>query len=129
MKLSPLNLIGALHTLGLVIVGRDATAAGSASADPRMRNRAIECWRCPVCHDVHDDQTDAELCCAPKLGLHHEESAVQCPVCAEEHGTHRDAADCCLWKDLDAPTRWAVADAVEAGTPWAEALGLNGGRL
>lgn len=45
-----------------------------------------------------------------------------CPVCGDSTSSPHSAVECCLWKDLDHLTRWKVADAVDAGTPWREAL-------
>ena len=118
--LSPLNTRGLLHTLGLLIPGSGPSQEQQPATS--RRRKAIECWRCPECDAVHDWESDAEECCAPVIGLHDQEAAIQCPVCAQEYASHRDAVDCCLWKDMDAPTRWTLADAVEAGATWAEAL-------
>lgn len=115
MQLSPLNLSGLLTTL-------QAQACGTTpAANPKeRRNRALECWRCPECREVYDWEDEAEECCAePAPAV---TSQPTCPVCAAEYTSHRDAADCCLWKDLDAPTRWRMADAVEAGSTWADQI-------
>lgn len=94
--------------------------------DDSGRVEAVLMYRCTECDEVHDHRLDAEDCCPPDdLLLHHEEDSVQCPVCGEEHIDHRYAVDCCLWKDIDAPTRWRIADAVEAGATWHEALGVT----
>jgi hypothetical protein len=117
-KLSPLNFRGLLDRMGMV-----GDPAADKPVPPGARRRAIECWRCPECLDVHDDEDDAERCCAetPK------EAAVSnsCPVCGEKADTHRLAADCCLWRDIGAAERWRIADAVEAGATWAEQLGVR----
>lgn len=73
----------------------------------------------------HDHEDDAAECCAPAGDpwLHDQEGEILCPVCRQ--GGNRDyhaAASCCLWKDLDAPARWRIADAVEAGASWDEAI-------
>ena len=78
-------------------------------------------YRCPECDTLHDDEDDAEDCCKITEGQ------ARCPVCDEKYESHRSAADCCLWKDLDAPTRWAIADAVEAGSDWVTELGIAPG--
>ena len=114
MQLSPLNFRGLLHTMN--IVGEPE----SPDQTRHSRRRAIECWRCPECLDIHDYEDEAEECCndadakAP--------SAPACPVCAQKYATHRDASDCCIWKDLSAQQRWQIADAVEAGGSWADQL-------
>ena len=77
-------------------------------------------YQCDNCEEVHDFESDAEECCSDEgtLGA----SSQCCPVCGEDGGDYRDAADCCLWKDLAAPARWRIADAVEAGSTWQEAI-------
>lgn len=52
---------------------------------------------------------------------------MRCPVCTTQHSEYRLAADCCLWKDLPAPTRWRIADAVEAGATWLDAINTHAG--
>lgn len=116
-RLSPLNFRGLLATMGL---------DGADANDKRRKTThraAIQCWKCPECFDVHDFEDEAEDCCA-ELEKKSAADDAACPVCAEAAKDHRDAADCCLWKDLDAPTRWAIADAVAAGGSWTEALGV-----
>jgi len=73
---------------------------------------------CPreLCGMEHEDKQDAIDCC----GADPEDAA--CPVCNAKHLDERTAADCCLWHDFDAPTRWAIADKVERGATWAEAI-------
>jgi hypothetical protein len=85
----------------------------------------VTAWECGVCGDLHKWEDDAHDCCAPAAlkGCHDQEDAVRCPVCGGANPDHRHAADCCLWHDLDAPTRWRIADAVEAGdATWADAI-------
>lgn len=111
MQLSPLNYFGICAQLNVVhddVVG--------------SRVEEVTMYRCPDCRELHEWEDDAEECCK-KTGV---EDATQpiCPVCAKPYITHRDAADCCLWKDLDAFTRWRIADAVEAGGEWSEELGI-----
>ena len=48
-----------------------------------------------------------------------------CPVCGEEADSIHQAADCCLWKNLDWPTRYRIARAIENGSTWAEELGAR----
>ena len=118
-RLSPLNLRGLLATLGMA--EPDARPMGALH-----RRRPIECWRCPECLDVHDDEDDAAECCKP-TPAEADASSRKCPVCGTAHDSHEAAADCCLWKDFDAPTRWRMAAAVEAGSTWSEQLGLDAG--
>lgn len=83
----------------------------------------VTAYVCPKCGDLHEWRDDAVECCKTQLEM--EADVASCPVCAEQYSTHRDAAECCLWKDLSAPERWKIADAVEAGSTWAEELGIN----
>lgn len=76
-------------------------------------------YRCNECDELHDWESDAEECCATEVTA---SAKPNCPVCDSEYSDHREASDCCLWKDLDAPTRWAMADAVDAGSTWANEL-------
>ena len=119
MQLSPLNFRGLIATLG--IVGEPLAEAKSAS---RTKPRSIECWRCSECRQVHDWEDEAEECCAAE-DVKPASTAPACPVCAEKYSERRDATDCCLWKDIDAPTRYRMADAVEAGSTWCEQLGMT----
>lgn len=58
-----------------------------------------------------------------------------CPMCGEDHGrydrTHAPvydedrihrAAHCCLWKSYDHPARVRIAERVESGANWADAI-------
>lgn len=119
MQLSPLNLA--------LLVANDQLDAEPAPVKS-LRKKTVEsvhCWRCVECCELHEFLSDAEDCCAEEW-IKAGPSFAQCPICATDHGNHSDswrlAADCCLWKDLDAPTRWAIADAVEGDSTWAEQL-------
>lgn len=87
----------------------------------------IVIYECGQCGEPHDNYEDAEECCAE---LEDEDDAIHCPVCGDKAATHRDAADHFLWKDLDAQTRWDIADAVQAGGAWGaeimSAIGMRG---
>lgn len=116
-RLSPLNFRGLLAKAGVTPNG------GESSAMKGKRQRPIECWRCAECLQVYEWEDEAEECCvdpAPAAA-----SNSDCPVCGESYNSPRDAADCCLWKDLDQAQRYAMADAVEGGQSWLEAMGLN----
>lgn len=113
LRLSPLNLSGLLATL------RALPDDAEAAADDRVEE--VRMWRCLECREVHDEEEDARDCCRKAVG--EPGQSPHCPVCNSNNPNHRDAADCCLWKDLEAPTRWRTADAVEAGSTWAEQLG------
>lgn len=110
VQLSPLNFSGLLCNL------REPEHDKLA-----RRYEAVTMYRCLTCDETHDWGSDARLCCPPGS----DEEDPKCPVCAAEFTEHRDAADCCLWKDLDAPTRHRIADAVEAGSTWAAELKVN----
>ena len=88
------------------------------------RIESVMCWRCKECSEVHECKDDALDCCPPleASGKHDQDPPILCPVCGADHAEHRLAVDCCLWRDIDAPTRWRIADAVEAGADWAEAI-------
>jgi hypothetical protein len=82
-------------------------------------------YRCNVCRELNDDEDEAAECCTDEVETHAEELPNWCPVCGKEATSPHEVADCCLWKDLDAPTRWKMADQVEAGATWAEVLGVR----
>lgn len=87
------------------------------------RRSAIECYRCPVCLEVHDDEAEAEECCQGPTGLHAQEASSDCPVCGTAHADSHQAADCCLWHDIGATERRAMADRVESGlSTWPDEL-------
>lgn len=118
-KLSPLTRDG----LKLTALITDLRGVPLESKHPGPAS--VIAWECGVCGDLHRWEDDAHDCCAPDelQGGSHEDAAAQCPVCGNAAASHRDAADCCLWHDLDAPTRWRIADAVEAcDLTWAEAI-------
>lgn len=128
MNLSPLNFAG--------LIARSSDfppAPGSKwTIKPAKKTRvAIEvtAWKCANCDELHEYESSAEDCCGDEddedSASAHEEGSSDCPVCGLGYAEPRVAADCCLWKDLDAPTRWAMADAVEAGSTWQEQLALN----
>jgi len=87
--------------------------------------RSVVVYECLGCGEQHDYSDDAANCCPTEdeVLLAHEVK-VHCPVCDAliGEGAYREATDCCLWKDLDAHTRWAIADKVEAGSTWQEAI-------
>ena len=122
IQLSPAARRGIFHTL----IAQDTPEAAEGKRQRDLgRVEEVMMYRCTECREIHDDEDDAADCCAPDAveGLHDEEQATHCPVCALKFNSARDAADCCLWKDIDAPTRWRMADQVNAGATWAEVLG------
>jgi hypothetical protein len=119
MKLSPLTLNGLNHY--------SDGAVQNPSKAPSRRTQEVEevvVYRCPVCQEIHEDEDDAKSCCSD-CDVDGEIPLKNCPVCNQPWTAFRDAADCCLWKDLDAPTRWQIADAVEAGSTWIDQLRLR----
>jgi hypothetical protein len=118
-SLSPLNFRGLLAQSGV-------TPHGSDTPKTKKKNRAIECWKCPECFEVHHWEGEAEECCAVKEAAGAGSNANCCPICAAgPWADARDAADCCLWKDMEQAKRYAAADAVKGGATWLEALGFN----
>jgi hypothetical protein len=121
MRISPLNFKGLMDNITSPRPMRIDPADKSDRAKPE------QVWLCPECDDVHKSYDDAVDCCAD-LDSYEAPEFVACPVCtrgfkdSDASPAYRFAADCCLWKDLDAPTRWRIADAVEAGSTWAEEL-------
>lgn len=114
MPLSPLNLSNLLE---------HGSAAQSLDdiEQRRMPNTAdfVMAYRCSECGELHEDRHEAEFCCARLLPVVNGVTvSACCPLCASPFQTHREAVDCCLWKDFPAPTRWEIADAVEAGGEW-----------
>jgi rubredoxin len=108
-------------------------AAESSGGKEKKRNTPVEvsAYRCPVCNYLHEDEDEAADCCdyEPPTGAKpHDDEDIYCPVCGQAYVDHRHAVDCCLWKDIDAPTRWRIADAVEAGAEWVEAIKAEGAR-
>lgn len=115
VRLSPLNFSGLIATNRKLVVG----------SEEGLRSEQVTMWRYTACLDLYDDEEDVDSCCQPSVASGR---ALVCPVCAADgFNDHRDATDCCLWKDLPAPERWAIADAVEAGKTWLEACGLQQG--
>lgn len=113
---------------------------------------------CPSCEKAHKEEYEAEECCPRDIGTIYVDEgtgkeycspeelaadsktgragapsiptvpACTCPVCGHESSSPHESVECCLWKDLDAPTRWKVAAALEAGSTWTEELAkLEGG--
>lgn len=118
MKLSPLTRHGI--TSRILADGERQRIEGKKG---RRQVEEVTVYRCPKCGDLHEYRSDAETCC--QVSAEESLSGTNCPVCGESHYDHRNAADCCLWKDLDGPTRWRIADAVEAGSEWVEELGMT----
>lgn len=111
-RLSPLNFSGLIANAGYM-----------HAPVYRKKNPVTEIvsYRCDLCDEQYEDEDEAEDCDCETS----DHSATSCPVCNSDAADHRQAADCCLWKDLDAATRYAMADKVEAGSTWAEVLGAT----
>lgn len=77
-------------------------------------------FKCPACDERYDTKDDARDCC----GASGECQPRVCPVCVRPADTYRDAADCCLHThpSMTGYGRQRVAEDVERGTPWADAI-------
>lgn len=84
-------------------------------------------WKCGVCKRIHGDEDEAESCCPELVSPADASQPMQCPVCMREAESFEIAADCCLHTHptMTALGRWRVAELVEAGMPWAEAIAQN----
>ena len=82
----------------------------------------LERYVCPVCDGVHSEKADAEDCCGSAGSGARQ--PMQCPLCLQGADSFEIAADCCLHTHptMTALGRWRVAELVEGGTPWAEAI-------
>jgi rubrerythrin len=81
-------------------------------------------YRCSVCRDLHRTEEQAEKCHAT---AHVGAQPRQCPICMASAETFQIAADCHLHTHptMTAWGRTKVADAVEAGMPWADAIAAH----
>lgn len=107
--LSPLNLSRLVDRLPILESNRDEDESGSGFTE-------VVQYRCNACMTMHDDEDDARNCCSP------DDDMDFCPICGSEAPDVQAAASCCLWKELDEPTRAALARAVEGGMRWSQAL-------
>jgi hypothetical protein len=118
--LSPLNLTALLR--------REVFdySPSPEEAKKKERKEAIytHAYACPLCDALYRWEQEAEGCCQPEAEKAPAEYADACPVCGEAYESAVDASDCCLWKDLDALTRHAIAERVQAGSTWAAELGI-----
>lgn len=87
----------------------------------------IKKWKCAACSDVHYDEDEAENCCPELVSPAITYQPMQCPICMRAADSFEIAADCCLHTHptMTALGRWRVAELVESGTPWAEAIAQN----
>lgn len=123
IHLSPATSRGIFHHL----IAQDTPEAAEGKRNRDLaRVKEVTLYRCTESQELYDDEDDAVACCAEDAveGLHDEEQASRCPVCASEFTSPREAADCCLWKDIDAASRWRMADQVDAGATWLQVLGV-----
>ena len=105
----------------------------SCYATHDFESSAVECcppsqkWRCGICRKVHSDEDEAENCCPELVSPAVTYQPMQCPICMRAADSFEIAADCCLHTHptMTALGRWRVAELVESGTPWAEAIAQN----
>jgi hypothetical protein len=123
------NLISPLNFAGLVARARGELEPAKTGSDPMKRRRsAIECWKCPECYEVYEDEDEAEQCCQGEecstASPLKPEGTAHCPVCNRSTELdYHEAVTCCLWKDIGPFERYAIATLMERGTvTWAEAL-------
>lgn len=57
-------------------------------------------WRCCECCEIHDDEDDANYCCAPRV-----EQVYICPICDTANDTETEAHNCC---DEDNPEKVGI---------------------
>lgn len=122
--LSPLLISSLRESMALA-----ALYARPAAADRRGAvRRQVTVYECPVCSEWHVDEDDAKECCAAANDDSAREPTAlapsHCPVCrqrAEADSTYA-AAECCLWKSVGHWDRYRIAQAVEAGAGWIDAI-------
>lgn len=81
-------------------------------------------YRCGVCRDLHRTEEKAEKCHAM---VHDNSQPKQCPICLKSAETYQVAADCHLHTHptMTAHGRSLVAEAVEAGMSWVDAIAAH----
>jgi hypothetical protein len=81
-------------------------------------------YKCPRCDALYDVKDEAASCCSP-FGI--KGQPMQCPVCMIGADSFEIAADCCLHTHptMTALGRRRVAELVESGVTWAEAIAQN----
>lgn len=113
--LSPSTQAGLKQFSELIEVSSDKKEREYTYVDP--------VYPCPICGETYDNEDEALDCCQddeaednrPALHDH-------CPVCRTEHHDTHAAANCCLWKDLTVLQRFLIANEVEAGANWLDAI-------
>lgn len=118
-QLSPLNFQRFVSTAQLGF-----TEHGEEKPEKR-EVESVLMYRCCECDELYECRDEAEGCDCIETKAWPDPDNWACPICANDCASPRIAADCCLWKDFDAPARWRMADAVEAGRTWAEQLGVQ----
>lgn len=81
----------------------------------------FEEYLCPACDEGWDTRHEAADCCAASgKGM----QPMQCPVCMRSAESFEIATDCCLHTHptISAAGRERIAQAVEEGMPWQEAV-------
>jgi len=122
-RLSPLNLQGLLRRE----VFDYSPSPEEAKKKERKSAKYTHAYACPECDSLHRWEDDAEECCqgeASAKPADGDDYKTLCPVCGSQNDGAQDASDCCLWKDMDQPTRHAMADRVAQGSTWAHELGV-----
>ncbi len=122
--LSPATRRGLFNTL----IEQDERAARERHPGKKKGSgdfRRVIVYECCTCFEQHEDEQDAADCCPTETDDRlPDEIPVYCPVCDKliGEGEYREATNCCLWKDFGPFERYAIADKVEAGATWAEAI-------
>lgn len=96
------------------------------SPDGKVDIDTVLKYICPDCDEEHDRHDQAVKCCASVRAAGRSEGPTGCPVCGAGCKDHHDAANCCLWKDLTPLARFNVANAVERGAEWPDAIAAHG---
>lgn len=93
-----------------------------ADAEECCPPQVLEEWECPTCQKSHVKLANAESCCGCARG-----QPMQCPICLQMAESYEIAADCCLHTHptMTLRGRQRVAEAVEKGTPWLDAVQAN----
>ncbi len=104
--------------------GCESDHSSEFDAEECCRPEVYTQYKCPGCEELHDKETEAESCCGA-VGVHGQ--PMQCPICMRGAESFEIAADCCLHTHptMTAIGRQRVAELVEGGTPWAEAIAQN----
>lgn len=104
----------------------ECAACGEEHADEWDAQRCCRpavYFKCPACAEKCDDEDEARECCGSSSDL----PPRVCPICLSWAGTYQDAADCCLHThpSMTGYGRQRVAEDVERGMPWADAIRVH----